>query len=383
MSVKSANNLTNTPLLPNRIFVGSYDSVLPYSTAVFTVSADKDCEVILYSSADKLNQTTTTYTTVGGVPFIKVVNITQPFVYFTIRNTTQTAQTYLHFDVIYREVSVATASGGVGSNVNIFDSNGDSLNSTSGALDVFLTNTLTISGDVSVDNFPATQAVSGSVDVDNFPASFEVSNFPATQAVSGSVDVDNFPASFEVSNFPATQTVSGTVDVGNFPTSTEVSNFPATQTVSGTVDVGNFPASFEVSNFPATQAVSGSVDVDNFPASFEVSNFPTTQPVSIYSRVSLPVWSGTTVNTGDVSTAVSFNDFNATTLSVYGSATVACTLAVQFSYEGTTFYTTQYSVAVGTGEDFGFTIQSASAYVRVKRIDAGAESVVNVVIEGC
>jgi len=359
MSAKSANNLTNTPLLPNRIFVGTYDSVLPYSTAVFTVSADKDCEVILYSSADKLNQTTTTYTTVGGVPFIKVVNITQPFVYFTIRNITQTAQTYLHFDVIYREVSVATASGGVGSNVNIFDSNGDSLNSTSGALDVFLTNTLTISGNVSVDNFPATQVVSGSVDVDNFPASFEVSNFPATQAVSGSVDVDNFPASFEVSNFPATQPVSGSVDVDNFP------------------------ASFEVSNFPATQAVSGSVDVDNFPASFEVSNFPATQPVSIYSRVSLPVWSGTTVNTGDVSTSVSFNDFNATTLSVYGSATVACTLAVQFSYEGTTFYTTQYSVAVGAGEDFGFTIQSASAYVRVKRTDAGAESVVNVVIEGC
>jgi len=61
------------------------------------------------------------------------------------------------------------------------------------------------SGDVTVNNFPATQPVSGTV---------AVSNLPATQPVSGTV---------AVSNLPATQPVSGTVSVSNLPATQPVS----------------------------------------------------------------------------------------------------------------------------------------------------------------
>jgi hypothetical protein len=57
--------------------------------------------------------------------------------------------------------------------------------------------------DVTVTNFPDTQTVSGTVSVDNFPAvqdvkvvntpDVTVTNFPGTQTVSGTVSVDNLP----------------------------------------------------------------------------------------------------------------------------------------------------------------------------------------------
>lgn len=171
-----------------------------------------------------------------------------------------------------------------------------------------------VTGSVSVTNFPATQPVSGVVSVSNFPASqtivgtvelgtatltaletttVSVSNLPATQPVSGTVELGATSlAALEntgvtVANFPATQPVSGSVSVGNFPAtqavsgSVSVGNFPTTQAVSGSVSVSNFPATqtVSVSNFPATQPVSGSVSISNTP-SVTVSNFPTTQPVS-------------------------------------------------------------------------------------------------------
>lgn len=178
---------------------------------------------------------------------------------------------------------------------------------------VALENT-SVTGSISVTNFPATQAVSGTVSVSNFPSSqtivgtvelgtatltaletttVSVSNLPATQPVSGTVELGATSlAALEntgvtVSNFPATQPVSGSVSVGNFPATQAVSgtigvsNFPTTQAVSGSVSVSNFPSTqtVSVSNFPATQPVSGSVSISNTP-SVTVSNFPTTQPIS-------------------------------------------------------------------------------------------------------
>jgi len=71
-----------------------------------------------------------------------------------------------------------------------------------------------ITGAVSVSNFPTTQSVSGSVAVSALPAvsgTVDVGNFPTTQAVSGSVAVSSLPA------------VSGAVDVNNFPTTQAIS----------------------------------------------------------------------------------------------------------------------------------------------------------------
>jgi len=361
-SVKSVNNVSNIPLAGGRTYIGSYDNVLTFATAVILVNSDSNTQLTIYQSSNKSQTYTEVINITGGTPYTKVWNITSPYIYFTVKNTTGTAQTYLNFEVIYREVAVPTPAS-VGSNVSIFDSSGNNLNSTSGALDVYLTNTLTVAGTVDVGNFPATQTVAGTVDV---------GNFPATQTVAGTVDVGNFPA---------TQTVAGTVDVGNFP---------ATQTVAGTVDVGNFPAVQDVS-------VQGNVyDGDNLQVKIQdinatlisndnvrVSIQEQAQPLETtsFSRVGNTVFAGT-VSAGDISTALSLNDYNASNISVYGVSAGTATLSVQFSRDNTNFYTTQYSVNL-TADDFGFTIPCASSYVRLKRTDAGSGVVITALIEAC
>jgi hypothetical protein len=329
-SIRSPSNYTITPLGGSNIFIGQYDNVLQYSTAIITCIGSTNMELTLFQTVDKKTIKESTYAIVANVQKEIILDLKYPFIKSTLRNLNVGAQTYLNFEILYREVSVSTSET-VASAVNISDSTGLPIVSIDGSLQVDVGNfpaTQVVSGTVDVGNFPATQAVSGTVDVGNFPATqavsgtVDVSNFPATQVVSGTVDVGNFPATqavsgtVDVGNFPATQVVSGTVDVGNFPATQVVSgtvivselpdlsglavnveNFPATQVVSGTVDVGNFPATqvvsgtVDVGNFPATQVVSGTVDisgqsvvvsgaVDISGQTVDVGNFPATQVVS-------------------------------------------------------------------------------------------------------
>jgi hypothetical protein len=158
-SIKSTNNITSVPLKQDRTYIGTYDNVLQYASAVIVVNTDKDCDLTIYESVDKSTTIPTTYSINGNFPYSQIYTITTPYIYFTIKNTSGDDMTRLQFDVIYREVSVITPPVSAQA-VNISDSNGQNLNSTSGALDVFLTNSLTIGGTVDVANFPATQAVS-------------------------------------------------------------------------------------------------------------------------------------------------------------------------------------------------------------------------------
>ena len=194
----------------------------------------------------------------------------------------------------------------------------------------------TVSGSVSVNNFPTTQAVSGTVALDSATLAaletINVGNFPATQVVSdgggsltvdGSVSVNNHPASQSVVGAGAaataqrvqladeslaalesiSATVSGTVSVGNTvsvsATDLDIRNLSSAQdsvaitdgggsiTVDGSVSVTGTVA---VSNFPATQAVSATdLDIRNLSSaqdsvtvtgSVNVGNFPATQAVS-------------------------------------------------------------------------------------------------------
>lgn len=126
-------------------------------------------------------------------------------------------------------------------------------------------NPLSVSGSISVSNFPATQQVSGTVALDATTLAaletINVGNFPATQVVSdggGSLTVDG---SVSVNNHPASQSVVG---AGAAATAQRVQladeslaaleNISAT--VSGTVSVGNTVA---VSDGGGSLTVDGSV----------------------------------------------------------------------------------------------------------------------------
>jgi hypothetical protein len=137
-SVFSANNFSNTPLGAEKAYIGTYDSVLQYGSATITLNTDTDCELIIYQSADKVS-TISEVVPITSFPYTSIISLAQPYVYFTVRNTTSTDQTTFLFTVIYRSGVYVPDGTGLAS-TKIFDSAGNSLDSTSNALDVYVQN---------------------------------------------------------------------------------------------------------------------------------------------------------------------------------------------------------------------------------------------------
>ena len=212
-SSNSVNNRTITPLGASRTYIGTYDSVLQFATAVILVNSDTTTQLTIFQSPDKSRTYTQIINILPGA-FTTLVNITSPFLYCTLRNTSGSAQTYLNFEVIYREAAVVNS-----------------------------------------------------------------------------------------------------------------------VTTSSITRVG--------------------------------TNF--TGPLA----------------TSSVCAPLSLNAYNAANLSVFGSVSGACTLAVQLSQDSLTYFTSQYSVTFTGASEFGFTIPCASSYVRIKRTDAGASRNVNINVQAC
>ena len=163
MSLRSVNNSSNVNLGAGKSFIGTYDSVLPYASAVVVLNSDQNCEITVYQSTDKIRTFTTALSTTGGVTFTTVLNLTAPNIYFVVKNLGSVTTTYFQFEVIYREVAITQVSPPA-SNVNIFSSTGATLNSTSGSLNVYDANLAGCisSGRVAVnlDAYPSQNAIS-------------------------------------------------------------------------------------------------------------------------------------------------------------------------------------------------------------------------------
>lgn len=260
MSVRSINNSTLEPLLPNRVFIGKYDSVLQYASALITINTDTETELIVYSSVDKIRTTSTAYT-VPASPYTKIWSITAPYMYFTLRNTTTTTQTYLNFDVIYREVSVPTPAS-VASSVSIFDSAGNSvLSNGSNALQTYITN----------------------------------------------------------ASIPVTYTPTGTQDVNIASESVGLALDSSVQTVDSTLKF----------------------------------------------RDKTKLWDNSVVSAGGVSSVASSLVYPVKFISVFGTVSAPSTITLQLSFDGVTYYDTQYSLDATAG-DFGFSLQIPFYYLRFK-----------------
>ena len=135
-----------------------------------------------------------------------------------------------------------------------------------------ITGTPTISGSVSVSNFPASQAVTGTF-------------FQATQPVSAA----SLPLPTGAATDASLATVNTTLGTP-FQAGGSIGN--SAFGISGSLPAGsNALGSVTVSNFPGTQPISGSVSVSNFPATQAVTGtfFQTTQPVSIATMPTTPV----------------------------------------------------------------------------------------------
>lgn len=75
-------------------------------------------------------------------------------------------------------------------------------------------------------------------------------------------------------------------------------------------------------------------------------------------------WNNATPAAGGTSSSVLV--LSASVISVFGNANGATTLTVQFSYDGTNFYDSEYTITLTDAGDFGKTIQCGARYVRLK-----------------
>jgi hypothetical protein len=368
--VFNAQNSSIVPIVSDDLFNGIFSSCLNFSVIEVSVKTDTIYNLSIAYSPDGINDEFTQLITLPTASTDTLFYKFEPKMrYFRIilENVDAIDQTFLSLQCLLKSSFVYLPAASIGDAVSIVSPvDGD------GYVEVSVMNEIVISGSVNVDNFPATQAVSGSVNVDNFPASqvisgsVNVDNFPASQVISGSVNVDNFPAS---------QVISGSVNVDNFP---------ASQVISGSVNVDNFPASqvisgsVNVDNFPASQVISGSVNVDNFPASQEITNSDISTIANSLNnqRISVPAWNNVSVAQNGVSSAISpgTSTYCNTTLSCYGTSSQNAVIGVQFSNNGSTFYTTQYQYTLTAG-DFGFSIACSAYHIRLILLSATTSTI--------
>lgn len=94
-------------------------------------------------------------------------------------------------------------------------------------------------------------------------------------------------------------------------------------------------------------------------------------------RLSSQVWAGVSVAQNETSSAItpSLSSYCNTVLSCYGSSTESAVIAVQFSNDTTTFYTTQYQYTLSAG-DFGFSIPCSALCIRLKLLSATTSTIV-------
>ena len=113
-------NSSNIPLAPERVYIGSYDTVTNYMTAIVTVNTSKDSTLTVFQSVDKIRSVSTVFQVLANTPFLQVILLKAPYFYLTLRNdSTTTAQTFLNLETIYRPSQVV-ADAGTSQNVNLF-----------------------------------------------------------------------------------------------------------------------------------------------------------------------------------------------------------------------------------------------------------------------
>ena len=104
--MQSVNNRSYLPLSANSKYTGSYDSVIDYQSATINLFSDSNCEIVVYQSANKVITQAETFTTIANTQFSQILPLYQPYIYFTVLNTSSTSQTVMNFSVIYRNTSI-------------------------------------------------------------------------------------------------------------------------------------------------------------------------------------------------------------------------------------------------------------------------------------
>jgi len=198
-TIRSPSNYTINPLGANNILIGQYDSILDYASCIITCKGDQNMELILYQTIDKITVDETIYTIHAGVQEEIIIDLKYPYIKSTLRNLTSTAQTYLNYEMLYRQYPVSIpSSGNIGSNIS--DTNGNPIIAEGGILQVADT-----VAETSLASLVA--GLSSTFNVD-------VVNFPEIQPISGGVNISD-SAGFPITTIAGILQVADTVAEGN------------------------------------------------------------------------------------------------------------------------------------------------------------------------
>jgi hypothetical protein len=111
--MESTNNKTFVPINAGQLYIGNPDNISNFSNCIITIVSDTNCLVTMYQSdnprtglsANDISSFTdanpTEYPTRALVPYVRTIDLTKSYVYFTLQVLGQKEQNYLNFTVLY------------------------------------------------------------------------------------------------------------------------------------------------------------------------------------------------------------------------------------------------------------------------------------------
>ena len=307
-------NSTNVPLLEDEDFTGSnYDNILDFAQITISIKCDTGYILTYIYSQNKVDidyQTSQTITVQADTQFY---NVTVKDRYFKLQITANDGDmTVLNVQTIYKTSTTYAVSSGPGSNVTIIDP---------------------------VD-------VSGYVQV----------TVPDGVVVSGSVTTDISGQTVDISGQTVVVDISGqTVDISGQTVVVDISG--------QTVDISGQTVVVDISG--------QKVDISGQTVVVSSTDITTIANALSNQRITSTVWNNVSVVQNGQSNIISpgTSTYNNTVLSCYGTSSQNAIIAVQFSNNGTTFYTTQYQYTLTAG-NFGFSIPCSAYHVRLILLSA-------------
>jgi hypothetical protein len=100
--MESQINKSFVPLESGRAYVGTYEDVSEYGACIVSLYSDKVNTITIHQSQNMNLEYTQTFTTVANTQFTQNIELTSPFVYFTVRNASSTTETVMAFTVLYK-----------------------------------------------------------------------------------------------------------------------------------------------------------------------------------------------------------------------------------------------------------------------------------------
>jgi hypothetical protein len=125
---ESKLNTSIVPLNAKGLYIGQYENIAQYSSAVISIFSDTDTTISAYQSLNKQLSNVTIFNGTSNIQSNFLINpIILPYIYFIVRNPTTTYQSVLNFSVCYKNASYPNEVPAT-SNVNIVSQSLPNLN---------------------------------------------------------------------------------------------------------------------------------------------------------------------------------------------------------------------------------------------------------------